>query len=157
MVGKPASVTVDEKGKFLSHSKAAAYRRYSCFRLPVSKTKRPGSRAICLNSPQISRQIHFLRKATPGRDSTSAMVSHFTIYAVNTRTTTITYSTTNLAGNLNSRVNGVMLVDNGSGIILKRSTQSVTTGYELVKGVIYTATQRTATSEVCYKTTDTAK
>jgi len=99
----------------------------------------------------------FLKKGYTWTDSTATTVSHFTIYAVNSRTTTVTYSTTSLAGNLNSRTNGVMLVDNESGIVLKRSTQSVTTGYELVKGVIYTATRRTATSEVCYKVTDPGK
>jgi hypothetical protein len=75
----------------------------------------------------------------------------YTIYAVTSRTTTITYKSSVLKDAMSTRINGVMLIDNDSGIILKRSMQSVTTGYEEIKGVIYTVIRRSATSEVCYK------
>ena len=149
MIGKPASVSVDDGGKILSVQK----------RLPVSDT------LLSFTGIQNERLANgslleftldfpsnpFLKKGITWVDSTATTTTRFTVYAVTARTTTITYSSTDLSGNLNSRTNGVLLVDNDSGIILKRSTQSVTTGYELVKGVVYTATRRTATSEVCYK------
>jgi hypothetical protein len=155
MIGKPAVVSIDGKGKILAVQK----------QLPMDDTllSFTGIQNEYLAAGHLLEFTTdfpanpFIKKGYTWTDSTASMVSHFTIYAVNSRTTTITYSTTNLAGNLNSRINGVMLVDNESGIILKRSTQSVSTGYELVKGVIYTATRRTATSEVCYKATDLAK
>jgi hypothetical protein len=56
-----------------------------------------------------------------------------------------------LGGNLNSRINGSILIDNLTGIILKRYSQSVSTGYEMVNGVVYTATRRTAITEVSVK------
>ena len=155
LIGKPATVSVDERGKILSVQK----------QLPMDDTllSFTGIQNETLATGHLLEFTTdfpanpFIKKGYTWTDSTASALSRFTIYAVNNRTTTITYSTTNLAGNLNSRINGVMLVDNESGIILKRSTQSVTTGYELVKGVIYTATRRTATSEVCYKTADAAK
>jgi hypothetical protein len=155
MIGKPAMITVDEKGKISTVQK----------QLPMDDTllsftgiQNEGLAAGHLIEFTTGFPANpFLKKGYSWTDSTVSTISHFTIYAATSRTTTITYSTASLAGNLNSRINGVMLVDNESGIILKRSTQSVTTGYELVKGVIYTATRRTATSEVCYKTTDQAK
>jgi len=155
MIGKPAIISIDGKGKILAVQK----------QLPMDDTllSFTGIQNEYLAAGHLLEFTTdfpanpFLKKGYTWADSTASMVSHFTIYAVSSRTTTITYSTTNLAGNLNSRINGVMLVDNESGIILKRSTQSVSTGYELVKGVIYTATRRTATSEICYKMTDLAK
>ena len=155
MIGKPAMVTVDEKGKILAIQK----------QLPMDDTllSFTGIQNESLAAGHLLEFTTdfpanpFLKKGYNWTDSTASTVSHFTIYAAASRTTTVTYTTTSMAGNLNSRINGVMLVDNESGIILKRSTQSVTTGYELVKGVIYTATRRTATSEVCYKTNDLPK
>ena len=155
LIGKPAIISVDEKGKILTVQK----------QLPMDDTllsftgiqNEDLAAGHLLEFTTDFPANPFLKKGYTWTDSTASTVSRFTVYAVNSRTTTITYSTTNLAGNLNSRINGVMLVDNESGIILKRSTQSVTTGYELVKGVIYTATRRTATSEICYKTTDLVK
>jgi hypothetical protein len=75
----------------------------------------------------------------------------YTIYAINGRTTTITYKTSLLGGNLNSRINGSMMIDNESGLILKRCSQTVSVGYEMVNGVVYTATRRTAITELCSK------
>lgn len=149
MIGKPASLSIDDKGKIISVQK----------QLPADDTllsftgiqNEPLKTGVALEITSDFPANQFIRTGYTWTDSTANTISKFTIYAVNSRTTTITYSTTSLAGNLNSRINGVVLVDNETGIILKRSTQSVTTGYELVKGVIYTATRRTATSEVCYK------
>lgn len=71
----------------------------------------------------------------------------YTIYAMTPRTTTITYKTSKLGGNLNSRVNGTIVIDNNTGLVLKRYEQHVSTGYEMVNGVVYTATRRTAITE----------
>jgi hypothetical protein len=155
MIGKPAMVTIDEKGKI-----STIQRQLQMDDTLLSFTGIQNERLSAGHLLEFTTDFPanpFLKKGYSWTDSTAFTVSHFTIYAATSRTTTITYSTTSLAGNLNSRINGVMLVDNETGVILKRSTQSVTTGYELVKGVIYTATRRTATSEVCYKTTDLAK
>jgi hypothetical protein len=75
----------------------------------------------------------------------------YTIYAVSGRTTTITYKTSILGGNLNSRINGSILIDNNTGVVLKRYSQGVSTGYEMVNGIVYTATRRTAITEVNVK------
>ena len=92
-----------------------------------------------------------LKKGYSWIDATSSAQTAYTIYAISGRTTTITYKTSVLGGNLNSRINGSILVDNLTGIILKRYSQSVSTGYEMVNGVVYTATRRTATTEVSIK------
>jgi hypothetical protein len=92
-----------------------------------------------------------IKKGYSWTDATSSAQTTYTIYAVSGRTTTITYKTSVLGGNLNSRINGSMLIDNLTGIILKRYSQSVSTGYEMVNGVVYTATRRTAITEVSVK------
>jgi hypothetical protein len=44
-----------------------------------------------------------------------------------------------------------MIIDNNTGLVLKRYSQAVSTGYEVVNGVVYTATRRTAITETCIK------
>jgi hypothetical protein len=92
-----------------------------------------------------------IKKGYSWTDATSSAQTTYIIYAITGRTTTITYKTSVLGGNLNSRINGSMLIDNLTGIILKRYSQSVSTGYEMVNGVVYTATRRTAITEVSVK------
>ncbi|RYY34152.1 MAG: hypothetical protein EOP46_14360 [Sphingobacteriaceae bacterium] len=88
------------------------------------------------------------KKGYTWKETTPTAETVYTIYAINARTTTITYKTSVLGGNLNSRVNGSMLISNDTGIIMKRYSQSVSTGYEMVNGIVYTATRRTAITEV---------
>jgi len=83
--------------------------------------------------------------------NTPTTQTNYTIYAINGRTTTITYKTSVLGGNLNSRINGSILIDNLTGVILKRCSQSVSAGYEMVNGIVYTATRRTAITEINIK------
>jgi hypothetical protein len=92
-----------------------------------------------------------LKKGYSWASTTPSTETNYTIYAINGRTTTITYKTSILGGSLNSRINGTILIDNNSGVILKRYAQSVSTGYEMVSGVVYTATRRTAITEVTIK------
>jgi hypothetical protein len=155
LLGKTAQVSIDEYGKILSVQK----------RLPADDTLLSFT-GIQNENLAKGNLLEFTTDLPPGpilkkgynwKDSTANTVTKFMVYAVSSRTTTITYSTTDYSGNLNSRINGVLLVENESGLVLKRSTQSVTTGYELVKGVIYTATRRTATTEICYKIAGTDK
>jgi len=155
LIGKPAMASIDERGKILSVQKQLPADDTLLSFTGIQNERLTNGHIIEFTTDFPANP--FLKKGYTWTDSTATTVSHFTIYAVSSRTTTITYSTTSLTGNLNSRTNGVMLVDNESGIILKRSTQSVTTGYELVKGVIYTATRRTATSEINYKTVNAGK
>ena len=155
LIGKSAVISVDDKGAIATVQK----------RIPMNDTllSFTGMQAehlyvhntleFLLDFPSNS----FLKKGFTWADATPTSETNFTIHAITSRTTTITYTSSDRSDNLNSRINGVILIDNESGIILKRATQSVTTGYELVKGVIYTATRRTATSEVCYKKPASAK
>ncbi|MBB5396721.1 hypothetical protein [Mucilaginibacter sp. AK015] len=92
-----------------------------------------------------------LKKGYSWTDNTPSKTTTYTVYAVNGRTITITYKTSILGQNLNSRINGSILIDNNTGIILKRYSQSVSTGYEIVNGIVYTATRRTAVTEVNLK------
>lgn len=92
-----------------------------------------------------------LKKGYTWKASTSSAETNYTVYAINGQTTVVTYKTTVLGGSLNSRINGSILIDNNTGIILKRYSQSVSTGYEMVNGVVYTATRRTAVTEICSK------
>jgi len=92
-----------------------------------------------------------LKKGYSWTDSTSSTETNYTIYAINSRTTTIVSKTSILGDNLNSRINSSILIDNNTGVILKRCSQSVSTGYEMVNGIVYTATRRTAITEINVK------
>ena len=92
-----------------------------------------------------------LKKGYSWSDNTSKTQTTYTIYAATPRTTTITYKSSKLGGNLNSRINGTILIDNNTGLVLKQYSQSVSTGYEMVNGVVYTATRRTAITESSIK------
>jgi hypothetical protein len=92
-----------------------------------------------------------IKKGYSWANTTATTQTHYSIYAINGRTTTLTYKTSILGGNLNSRVNGSILIDNATGIILKRYSQSVSAGYEMVNGIVYTATRRTAITEASIK------
>jgi hypothetical protein len=92
-----------------------------------------------------------LKKGYTWKTTTANAETNYTIYAVSGLTTTITYKVSVLGGSLNSRINGTMLIDNNTGVVLKRYSQSVSTGYEMVNGVVYTATRRTAVTEISNK------
>lgn len=92
-----------------------------------------------------------LKKGYTWKATTALAETNYTIYAVSSLTTTITYKVSVLGGSLNSRINGTMLIDNNTGVVLKRYSQSVSTGYEMVNGIVYTATRRTAVTEICNK------
>jgi len=155
MIGKPASVTISENGKILAVNK----------QLPVSDTLLsftgiPNERLQIGDILSIILRFPLnpgLKKDYSWTDSVASTVSKFTISAINGRVTTISYKTTDLGKYLNSNTNGVMMVDNETGLIIKRAVQSVTVGYERVRGVVYTATRRTATTEECYKTSGLTK
>jgi hypothetical protein len=83
--------------------------------------------------------------------NTASSQTTYTIYAANVQVTIITYKTSQTGGSLNSRINGSMLISNDTGLILKCSSQSVSVGYEMVNGVVYAATRRTAVTEVNIK------
>jgi hypothetical protein len=92
-----------------------------------------------------------LKKGYSWSATTPKTQTTYTIYATTPRTTTITYKSSELEKNLNSRINGTMIIDNNTGLVLKRYSQAVSTGYEVVNGVVYTATRRTAITETCIK------
>ena len=92
-----------------------------------------------------------IKKGYTWQSNTAKEQTTYSIYAVTPRTTTITYKSSVLGENLNSRINGTILIDNNTGLVLKRYAQWVSTGYEMVNGVVYTATRRTAITESCTK------
>lgn len=92
-----------------------------------------------------------LKKGYSWKAANASAETNYTVYAINGQTTAITYKTSVLGGSLNSRINGSILIDNNTGVILKRYSQSVSTGYEMVNGIVYTATRRTAVTEICNK------
>jgi len=92
-----------------------------------------------------------LKKGYSWKVTTSSAETNYTVYAISSTTTVVTYKTSVLGGSLNSRINGSILIDNNTGVILKRYSQSVSTGYEMVNGIVYTATRRTAVTEICNK------
>ncbi|MCR8556094.1 hypothetical protein KXD93_00485 [Mucilaginibacter sp. BJC16-A38] len=155
LIGKSAIVSADSKGTILAVKK----------REPVSDTLMAFTGIQSENlSPNNQLEFlldfpasPFLKKGYTWTDVSpvnNVYNTTYTIYAVTGRTTTITYKTSILKDAMNTRINGVMLIDNDSGVVLKRSMQSVTTGYEEIKGVIYTVIRRSASSEVCYKKTN---
>ncbi|PJJ83326.1 hypothetical protein [Mucilaginibacter auburnensis] len=92
-----------------------------------------------------------LKKGYTWQDKTPKAQTTFTVYALTPRTITITYKASKLGESLNTRENGTIVIDNNTGLIIKRYAQSVSTGYEMVNGVVYTATRRTAITETCVK------
>lgn len=92
-----------------------------------------------------------LKKGYTWQDKSPKAQTTYTIYALTPRTTTITYKASKLGENLNSRENGTIVIDNNTGLVLKRYAQSVSTGYEMVNGIVYTATRRTAITETSIK------
>jgi len=147
MVNAQPSVAINNKGEIIS------------FKRPVAVSDTLLSFAgIQPEHLSVGAPLHFivnfvinpsLKKGQSWTDtSTPSTETTYTIYAINGRTTTITYKTSILGGSLNSRINGSMLIDNNTGVILKRYSQSVSTGYEMVDGIVYTATRRTAITEV---------
>ncbi len=149
MVNTRVIVTVNHKGKVLSvrpptvaSDTLLSFAGIQLGRLAPGNTL-PFIIDFAVNPP--------LKKGYTWADNTAQAETTYTIYATNNLTTTITYKTSVLGGNLNSRVNGSILVDNNTGVILKRYSQSVSTGYEMVNGIVYAATRRTAITEMNVK------
>ncbi|MES2453975.1 MAG: hypothetical protein V4594_00465 [Bacteroidota bacterium] len=146
LVNGKSTVSVNHKGEILSSKKAALVSdTLLSFTGIQPEALTPGNTLQFMMDFPVNPA--FKKGYTWVNTSANAETS-YTIYAINGRTTTITYKTSILGGNLNSRVNGSVLVDNLSGLILKRYSQSVSTGYEMVNGVVYTATRRTAITEL---------
>ena len=78
-------------------------------------------------------------------------VTNYRIELISDTTTTVSFTSSIFENYFNTNINGVLVIDNNSGIVLQRITQSSTTGFEVLNGLIYTETRRNAISEVCYK------
>lgn len=78
-------------------------------------------------------------------------VSTFKIDNAGGNTLTISFSTTINETNFNSSINGVLVMDINSGLVLNRQMQAVSIGYEVVNGTVYSATRRSAVAESCYQ------
>jgi len=149
LVNAKSAVVVNNKGEILSTKQPA----------PVSDTLLSFT-GIQPDNLAPGKMLPFLvglpasslfKKGYSWTANTTSSQTTYTIYAIGAQITTITYKTSLTGGSLNSRVNGSMLISNETGLILKSSSQSVSVGYEIVNGVVYTATRRTAITEVNIK------
>jgi len=149
MVNAQSSVAVNNKGEILSVRRpAVANDTLLSFAGIQPENLSAGSTMQFMVSFPLNPS---LKKGYTWKTSTSSAETNYTIYAVSSLTTTITYKVSVLGGSLNSRINGTMLIDNNTGVVLKRYSQSVSTGYEMVNGIVYTATRRTAVTEISNK------
>ena len=148
LVTSQSTVLVNGKGEVLSSRPAAVNDTLLSFAGVQPESLSPGTTLQFIVDFPINPT---LKKGYAWTKSVPSRQTDYSIYAINGRTTTVTHKTSILGGNLNSRINGSMLIDNFTGVILKRYSQSVSTGYEMVNGVVYTATRRTATTEINVK------
>jgi len=149
MANTQSTVSVNNKGEILSLSHPVAVNdTLLSFAGIQPESLLPGATLQFMVAFKINPTI---KKGYSWADATPSAETDYTIYAINGRNTTITYKTSILGGNLNSRINGSILIDNYTGLILKRYSQSISTGYEMVNGIVYTATRRTAITEVNIK------
>lgn len=149
LAGMQISASVNAKSEIVTaHRSAAANDTLMAFAGIQPESLQPGSTLPFMIGFQYNPG---LKKGYSWTVTSPAGETTYTIYGVNGRTSTITFKTSILGGNLNSRINGSMLIDNESGLILKRCSQTVSVGYEMVNGIVYTATRRTAITEVCTK------
>jgi hypothetical protein len=149
IVNAQAAVTVNKKGEIVNvRHPATVNDTLLSFTGIQPENLLPGSTLQFMVNFSLSQS---LKKGYTWTNAANGAETVYTIYAINALTTTITYKTSVLGDNLNSRVNGSILINNNTGVVLKRSSQSVSTGYEMVNGIVYTATRRTATTEVSIK------
>jgi hypothetical protein len=78
-------------------------------------------------------------------------VTAYKIDAVTNTTTTISFTSIVNEEYYNTNITGVFVMDNATGIVLKRITQSATSGYAMLNGAMFTQLRRNAVIEVCYK------
>ena len=149
MLNARSTVVVNNKGEILSvRNSASANDTLLSFTGIQPEYLSPGATLQFMADFPLNATF---KKGDTWKDATPSKETDYTIYAVSPRATTITHKTSILGGNINSRINGSLLIDNFTGVILKRYAQSVSTGYEMINGIVYTATRRTATTEVSVK------
>jgi hypothetical protein len=149
MLNSPSIVSVNSKGEILNLKRpVVANDTLLSFAGIQSERLSPGTTLQLMVDFPVGLT---LKKGYSWKAATSSAETNYTVFAINGQTTVITYKTSVLGGSLNSRINGSILIDNNTGVILKRYSQSVSTGYEMVNGIVYTATRRTAVTEVCNK------
>jgi hypothetical protein len=149
MVNSQSSVSINSKGEILSAKRPAAINdTLLSFTGIQPESLSPGTLLPFMANFPVTAAI---KKGYTWTTTTPSTETNYIIYSINARTTVITYKTSILGDNLNSRINGTLLIDNNTGVILKRCAQSVSTGYEMVNGIVYTATRRTAITETTVK------
>lgn len=149
MINNQAVVSVNKKGEVLSIRRPSTVNdTLLSFTGIQPENLTPGTTLQFMVNFSVNPSM---KKGYAWTNTANSSETVYTVYAVNALTTTLTYKTSVLGDNLNSRINGSILINNNTGVILKRSSQSVSTGYEMVNGIVYTATRRTATVEVNIK------
>jgi hypothetical protein len=81
------------------------------------------------------------------------IVNRFWIEEANDRITTIGFTSAVIDPSLNHNINGIMVIDNASGLVLERVMQGVTVGYQVFRGMVFAATRRYNVTERCFKKT----
>jgi hypothetical protein len=81
------------------------------------------------------------------------IVNRFWIEESNDRITSIGFTSAVIDPALNHNLNGIMVIDNATGLVLERVIQGVTVGYQMFKGMVFAATRRYNLTEKCVKKT----
>jgi len=155
LTGQTEKVTVDKNGFILAASKPTSQYAndtlLSFAGLQTQQFYKGGSLDLTAGfqpNPTLKKNYTWGDSSVTG---THKIVSKYTIDNVSASTTTISFSSAVFDSYINSNINGVLVVDNKSGLMLNRQMQSVSIGYELVNGLVYAITRRSAVTESSYK------
>jgi len=149
LIGQAAVVSVNDRSEVLTIHKPARLDDTLLSFTGIQPEVYATGKALEIFSNRVTGP--FIKAGYTWTNHTSSTETTYTVKVVNGLTTTITYTSSILGADVNSRINGVLLIENESGLILKKATQSVSTGYKIVNGIVYTTTRRSATSEICKK------
>jgi hypothetical protein len=149
LIGQTAVVSVNDRSEILTIHKPARLDDTLLSFTGIQPEIFAAGKALEIFSNRVTGP--FIKAGFTWTNHTATTETTYTIKVVNGLTTTINYTSSVLGTDVNSRINGVLLIENESGLILKKATQSVSTGYKIVNGIVYTTTRRSATSEVCRK------
>ncbi len=81
------------------------------------------------------------------------IVNRFWIEEANDKVTTIGFTSAVIDPALNHNINGIMVIDNATGLVLERVMQGVTVGYQVFRGLVFAATRRYNVTERTVKKT----
>ncbi|MEO8884652.1 MAG: DUF6263 family protein [Mucilaginibacter sp.] len=155
MVGKHSDVLVDRTGIILSDddfSDKLANDTLLSFAGIQPESFIKGSQFNVIPNFVVKRGI---KKGYKWKDtatfSRQKMTTRFWIDQVTPTNTIIKFKSFVTGDLVNSNSTGTYIVDNKSGILVQRLIQSISTGYQILNGVVYSTTRRISLSEDCAK------